>query len=681
MATSFKTPGVYIEEISTFPPSVAQVETAIPAFIGYTKKAKKTVTDDLLNEPIKISSVLEFVTYFGGAPDVNVSTIDLDALQQVTAVKINELYYLYEAIRMFYANGGGDCYIVSVGKYGVTIANGDPSDPLASPGLLVGLDIIKKVDEPTLLVVPDAPRMSQNDMNSLYQAMLLQCNTLQDRFAILDTRENSDPHDDAIENFRNGIGMNNLKYGAIYTPWIKANLPRLVAYKDIKGKIKLNGPTVELSDLISDPEAKDLADGLDNLVDDQGVVAAAITTIIGGSTSLDTHFEGLMTTLRNGENVSNLEDVLQFLAEVIDLIIDLIDAEFGVAPGALSLSHNSGNGLSHPIPEADRAFLLDFLYQELFPSVNIAGSIRAVIEELIKMQDDWAAGTPVGAGGLSIPDNAVTGVDYDSGATGSGTVYFPTEATQAERITPFLNDIAALWGPIKSAIDLISSSAESFVSTFENSAVEAIPALKNIVAAIAEDYLELPPSSTIAGVYAQVDSNRGVWKAPANVTLNSVIGVSELIDKKEQESLNVDVVAGKSVNAIRPFRGKGIMVWGARTLAGNDNEWRYIPVRRFFIMVEESVMKASEQFVFESNDANTWVKVRAMIENFLILQWRAGALAGAKPDDAFYVRVGLGETMTADDILNGLMNIEIGMAAVRPAEFIVLKFSHKMQES
>ena len=98
-------------------------------------------------------------------------------------------------------------------------------------------------------------------------------------------------------------------------------------------------------------------------------------------------------------------------------------------------------------------------------------------------------------------------------------------------------------------------------------------------------------------------------------------------------------------------------------------------------MVEESVMKASEQFVFEPNDANTWVKVRAMIENFLILQWRAGALAGAKPDDAFYVRVGLGETMTADDILNGLMNIEIGMAAVRPAEFIVLKFSHKMQES
>jgi phage tail sheath protein FI len=98
-------------------------------------------------------------------------------------------------------------------------------------------------------------------------------------------------------------------------------------------------------------------------------------------------------------------------------------------------------------------------------------------------------------------------------------------------------------------------------------------------------------------------------------------------------------------------------------------------------MVEESVKKASDQFVFEPNDANTWVRIKAMITNFLINQWKAGALAGASAEDAFYVNVGLNQTMTADDILNGIMNIEIGMAVVRPAEFIVLKFSHKMQES
>ena len=98
-------------------------------------------------------------------------------------------------------------------------------------------------------------------------------------------------------------------------------------------------------------------------------------------------------------------------------------------------------------------------------------------------------------------------------------------------------------------------------------------------------------------------------------------------------------------------------------------------------MVEESTKKASEQFVFEPNDANTWVRIKAMIENFLTIQWRAGALAGAKPEQAFFVKVGLGETMTSLDILEGRMIVEIGMAVVRPAEFIILRFSHKMQEA
>ncbi len=193
--------------------------------------------------------------------------------------------------------------------------------------------------------------------------------------------------------------------------------------------------------------------------------------------------------------------------------------------------------------------------------------------------------------------------------------------------------------------------------------------------------LVLPPSSSAVGIYAAVDMARGVWKAPANATLNATAGLSIKINDAQQESLNVDTTAGKSINAMRVFTGRGIMLWGARTLAGNDNEWRYVSVRRFFIMIEESVKRATMQFVFEPNDAGTWIRVRAMIENYLTLQWRAGALAGAKAGDAFYVKLGLGETMTALDILEGRMIIEIGMAVVRPAEFIILRFSHKMQES
>ena len=193
--------------------------------------------------------------------------------------------------------------------------------------------------------------------------------------------------------------------------------------------------------------------------------------------------------------------------------------------------------------------------------------------------------------------------------------------------------------------------------------------------------VELPPSSAIAGIYARVDNNRGVWKAPANVPVSSVVEPTVKISDEDQKSLNVDTTAGKSVNAIRFFTGKGILVWGARTLAGNDNEWRYISVRRFYNMVEESIKKSSSWVVFEPNDANTWTKVKSMIVNYLTTLWRNGALAGPTPESAFFVKVGLGETMTSLDILEGRMNIEIGMAVVRPAEFIILKFSHKLQEA
>ena len=200
-------------------------------------------------------------------------------------------------------------------------------------------------------------------------------------------------------------------------------------------------------------------------------------------------------------------------------------------------------------------------------------------------------------------------------------------------------------------------------------------------AAIRATPLSLPPSSTIAGVYAKVDADRGVWKAPANVPLIGVIKPSIDYTNAVSDAMNVDPTAGKSVNAIRPFVGKGTLVWGARTLAGNDNEWRYVPVRRFFIFAEESIKKATEQFTFEPNDANTWVKLQAMIENFLTTQWRAGALQGIKPEHAFFVAVGLGKTMTTLDILEGRLIVEIGLAVVRPAEYLILRFSHKMAES
>jgi len=191
--------------------------------------------------------------------------------------------------------------------------------------------------------------------------------------------------------------------------------------------------------------------------------------------------------------------------------------------------------------------------------------------------------------------------------------------------------------------------------------------------------LVLPPSSAMAGIYASIDSTRGVFKAPANTGIANVLAPAVKVSDQDQDDFNVDTTAGKSINVIRSFRGLGTLVWGARTLAGNDREWRYISVRRFFNMVEESVKRSLFRFVFEPNSPNTWISIRASVEAFLETQWRAGALLGNTPNDAYFVRVGVPETFSTAEMLDGFMVVEIGMAVVRPAEFIVLKFMHKFE--
>jgi phage tail sheath protein FI len=147
------------------------------------------------------------------------------------------------------------------------------------------------------------------------------------------------------------------------------------------------------------------------------------------------------------------------------------------------------------------------------------------------------------------------------------------------------------------------------------------------------------------------------------------------VSNAEQDALNVDVDNGKSINVIRTFTGKGSLVWGARTLAAASNEWRYVSVRRFYNYAEESIKKAMNHFVFEPNNARTWVKIKAMVTSFLVEQWKAGALVGTKLDEAFFVNIGE-DTTSPEEILEGKINVQIGMAVARPAEFIIIEFSH-----
>ncbi|MBL7765963.1 MAG: phage tail sheath family protein [Chitinophagaceae bacterium] len=191
----------------------------------------------------------------------------------------------------------------------------------------------------------------------------------------------------------------------------------------------------------------------------------------------------------------------------------------------------------------------------------------------------------------------------------------------------------------------------------------------------------LPPSGAMAGLITNVDAMMGPWKAPANRTIAGAVGLPIQLSDMQQGNLNVDAVSGKSVNAIRFFNGIGILVWGARTLDGNSNEWRYISVRRMTIFLEQSCQLATRAYVFEPNNANTWQTVISMLENFLMSIWKQGGLQGNKPSEAFHVQCGLGVTMNANDLLDGILRVNIQVAVVRPAEFIMISFEQLMSDT
>lgn len=710
MATTYRTPGAYVEEITKFPPSVAQVETAIPAFIGYTEKATKKNENDLDRKPTRISSLLEYQNYFGSAyPETTISVDITDVITDdnlVRKVVVNQPrepkpFLMYYSLQMYFANGGGPCYIVSVDRY--ENENGDENtilfeDLVNGKSLKDGLDLLKSEDEPTLILFPDAKALSEDNFYELYKLALTQCHDMQDRFTIIDTHGSTDSFEDA-KIAREGIDSEKdyLKYGAVYYP----HLETILDYK-------YNLDTVFINHYTNVPDALSTAADEINVSSIQPKIDNLIT-ITENPIDVDA---------TNDDFTGSLKDVLSFIARVpvagppqvfgFDNIANPEGAAFTVA------NNNQFTPLLATLVEDLNALILEKekiknaansakASVEEEPSNTLAVAITAALTPFIgvfegtdKIESVYAA--LVDALAKLKAASSTSAIKTNVAIVISELAKLVTLSAPAnilllpDNSLAFLTNVFSLPTPIGTLVATLKSAITSANLIDKNNGamngryLGDITNLDNksfndIKAEISNLPLTLPPSSAVAGVYARVDSNRGVWKAPANVGLNYVIKPTIKITNNEQDGLNIDTVAGKSINAIRSFTGKGNLVWGARTLAGNDNEWRYVPVRRFFNMAEESIKKATEQFVFEPNDANTWIRVRAMIENFLILQWRAGALTGAKPEQAFYVRVGLGQTMSADDILNGYMIIEIGMAVVRPAEFIVLQFSHKMAEA
>ena len=553
--SDYKTPGVFVEEISNLPPSVAGVATAIPAFIGYTEIGPEEVTATEGTPVIKrITTLLEFITEFGTASPAHFRVDPAGAVERVTSGDIPS-FSLYYAMSHYFQNGGGPCYVVSVGNY-------DAATPTLE-AFQRGVSALEQEDEPTLIVLTDAAMLLQKlEYYAVCSQAMAQCDKLGDRFTILDVVESDE------EGLRGAVSTH-LKYGAAYTPYLETT----ISHSYLENQVTINTPD----------------ENLETAEDNWTYTHDGLVVSYAGSSDR-------RPTVRF---VQGQDEAIGF--EVVD------DSSLTVR--------------------------------------NILNKTRAQIVE--------AWDTNSSDSGFMIELQLDEGTAVDDGQTIS---YL--SSTELAPGTEFSNSFT--------------------LNTIQETRTGLYNSIKS---RLSNERVILPPSAAMAGIYARVDRERGVWKAPANVGVMSVIGPVEKITDEQQENLNIDVTAGKSINAIRAFTGKGTLVWGARTLAGNDNEWRYVPVRRLFITVEESVKKASAFAVFEPNVQLTWLKVKGMIESYLYGLWQKGALAGASSGDAYYVNVGLGTTMTPQDVLEGRMIVEIGIAAVRPAEFIILRFSHKLQTS
>jgi phage tail sheath protein FI len=674
MAASYKTPGVYIEEISKFPPSVAEVDTAIPVFIGYTQQAVKN-GNSLANVPTKISSLLEYEQLFGvGFSPLAIKVVaDQNNNYAVKSISIDndKRFYLYDSVRIFYDNGGNECYIVSVGFY----TNAGSVNQVAAANLHTGLDAVERENEPTIILFPDAAAIDKtkdSDFYNIQQAALMQCAKLQDRVAIFDLFErNNTDNKTPVINFRSYIGINSLSYGMAYTPWIYSSFDKGIKYGQFKGSVfQADGvtPISNLATLTSDSNLNSLVLILENSLADVAQIGTFLTTLIMNLTgtaypSLDDAYKAkandVLTAASSGILSQHLKDLFAFVS----------GAAIQIETAWKSNTYFKGAQLTNDV-------------KSYSSSANLW---RGSVKDLIGVERNTtttgfdsetdaninARYTDVTWLDVTVANILTNGVDYTLGGT----------AAPKDEVTMIVNDITKAYNKLSAFINTIINAANNYASINQDNLYSSHPIIGNFVNTIRKELNRMPPSGAVAGIFARVDAARGVWKAPANESINSVTGPAYAINNDEQAGLNIDPIAGKSINAIRAFTGKGILVWGARTLAGNSNDYRYISVRRFLVMVEESSKNAAGGFVFEPNDANTWAKVQGMLENFLTLQWRAGALQGAKPSDAFFVSVGLNKTMSALDILEGRMIVEIGMAIVHPAEFIILRFSQLMAQS
>jgi len=628
-----KTPGVYIVEKNAFPNSVVEVATAVPAFVGHTEWADNHNTP-LTMRPWPLSSMAEYHQYFGGPPKPRFSLSDvgdpLDAQFQALSepdtpsskkgYKLAQVkgsaggdYGLYNALRHFFQNGGGRCYVVSIGNY---------TQELDPELFQKGIDALKKEQEPTMLLVPEAVRFSDADTcKDIQQGMLNHCGyEMKNRVAILDVWNGDKPREfpqgDPVAAFRDSLGINFLDFAAAYYPWLNTSV---VGEKEI----------------------------------DYTNIDAASLDLLQKLLRAELNLPDTVDATTKGHTRAMYEEVAKLKTNFTPVVVAEARKQRDDAAAKAARAKIVSDGKA--VKKSDADIETDLKAFDDTQKTAATDRAKAYDDARAKYIADFIAAAKAADAALD---------DDDAAAQAEAAA---SEIWEASYDNPLNSD--ALATGVKARRDLLNKTLAGASGVY-----------KAVLTEVRRQLNVMPPSSAMAGVYTMVDNTRGVWKAPANVSLNGVISPTISISAEQQEDLNVSA-QGKSINAIRSFIGEGVLVWGARTLDGNSLDWRYINVRRTMIMLEESCRLAAKAMVFEPNTANTWVTIKSMINNFLTSVWKRGGLMGAVPEDAFSVFVGLGETMTPNDVLEGILRVTVLVAMVRPAEFIEITFQQQMPKS
>jgi hypothetical protein len=663
-------------------------------FIGFTEKAVKSNGQELnymkgsdsVREPVMVSSTMEYENTFGGPDETGIisvlKTIDSTTNKtNYTATNMKDVGgdlqdydpgLMYPSVSNYFANGGGPCYIVSIGNYDdFTLSDTSPVD-------IANIEkAIEQAEQSTLLLPTDLIRYGEDNYYN-WGAQLTDYAGEGDQkkyFTILDVIQ-SNPNsavfnEQDITDYREKVGSSEPSFAAAYYPFLKS-LTSYAYNSDLTG-VYLNGYNLQTRDeeaTITDYNFFS-AQGMDadgNIILEYAYLAnttdAKSPTITwtgaAESNSITVDANAMTINFMDGATADQMNTTWQE-ALLENPGYSVWTLNFLLAPVEPTTTEiiQDGDYTTATDSPAEGSFQ-EFFTVEFDELLIDAGADGAKTVSCSFTKDDTAVATQVTYdvtdGFVITAKSGQTANDIVGAYKAKSTDGFTLTATDPTSETTLDADIAA------ADVDL------TYVAP-NNAQTEDVKTY------LATNYINMPPSPFMAGIYAKVDNASGVWTPPANIAPTGVTGPVIGITSKQQENMNVDATAGKSINAIRSFTGKGTLIWGARTNNGNSQDWRYINVRRLFNSMETDISMALEAYVFKPNVHNTWVEVKTMIQSYLYGLYQDGAFAGTTPDTSYQVLIGLGETMTEEDVLDGYMRVSIMVAPVRPAEFIVLTFS------